>query len=139
MYHLTEAYLMAAYICTLAGFLGALLCGVVFAGVYSGGLQRFAVLVSVILAIASAVGSLFSAVPSIYGLLMVALAALMSVSFFALMLYSGGGRIQPHGVTASWASVLFGVGCLMALCLIVGLVYVLPGQFTFWGIEGPAH
>ncbi len=156
MYHLTEAYLMAGLICLVAAYLGALAFGT---GVVAplvirtlgegvgGGLLRaywprfhgFAVFVGTLIMVLTAVGSTFSAVPPLYALLVVALSALMTTCFLV------GWRLIPHineardhGAHATFARLhrldvsLVGVGMLLAVSVLVALVYVLPGQFTFW-------
>ena len=144
MYHLSEAYLMAGYICLLAAFLGALTSGASLAGTSSIGLHRFAVISSLSLAMVCAVGSIFSAVPLMYAALMVGIAALMCACFYvALMLRRDMLLLQRAGTAASFVrsraslKLAFGMGLACGIVLLVGLVYVLPGQFTFWPTQSP--
>ena len=156
MYHLTEAYLLAALICATAAYLGALLFGAgsvapltirILGEEAAGPLLRafwprfhgFAVAAGTIIMLCVAVGSVFSAVPSLYSLLVVSLCALMTVCFLI------GWRLIPAinvardaGATAEFTRLhrldiaLVSAGMLLALLVIAALVYVLPGQFTFW-------
>lgn len=139
MYHLSEAYLMAGYICLLAGFLGALCYGFFATSPQSAGLHRFAVLFAMLLTAICALGSMFSAVPVAYAALLVAVAGLMTLLFFAgLQVLSGIVVAQQMGDAQRlsrlrWLdNVLIAAGVITGLLLLVGLVYVLPGQFTFW-------
>ena len=103
MYHLSEAYLMAGYICLLAAFLGALTSGASLGGTHSVGLHRFAVITSLSLALVCAVGSIFSAVPLIYAAIMVGVAALMCACFYvALILRRDMFLLQRAGSAASF-------------------------------------
>ena len=156
MYHLSEAYLMASYISLLAIYLGALIFGTaVVAPIAVGTLEensagvflrrywvvyhRFAVFGGLFFAVIAAIGSTVSAVPSRYALLLVSLAGLMTVLFYSAM------RLIPsinhardaaeddtfdrlHRLNVS----LVGLGMLTAIALLAALIYVLPGQFTFW-------
>ena len=156
MYHLSEAYLMASYISLLAIYLGALIFGTaavapiavgtleensagVFLRRYWVVYHRFAVFGGLFFAIIAAIGSTVSAVPSRYALLLVSLAGLMTVLFYSAM------RLIPsinhardaaddktfnrlHRLNVSLVS----LGMLTAIALLAALIYVLPGQFTFW-------
>lgn len=156
MYHLSEAYLMASYISLLAIYLGALIFGTaavaptavgtleensagVFLRRYWVVYHRFAVFGGLFFAVIAAIGSTVSAIPSRYALLLVSLAGLMTVLFYSAM------RLIPsinhardaadeetfnrlHRLNVS----LVTLGMLAAIALLVALVYVLPGQFTFW-------
>jgi hypothetical protein len=162
MYHLTEAYLLAALICVTAAYLGALLFGA--GGVaplmvrtlgeeVAGPLLRaywprfhgFAVAVGTVIMLSVAVGSVFSAVPSLYALLVVTLCALMTVCFLiGWRLIPAINAARDAGAMAEFARLhrldvlLVGVGMILALAVIAALVYVLPGQFTFWPAAGGA-
>ncbi|MEC8621214.1 MAG: DUF4149 domain-containing protein [Pseudomonadota bacterium] len=156
MYHLSEAYLMASYISLLAIYLGALIFGTaavaptavgtleensagVFLRRYWVVYHRFAVFGGLFFAVIAAIGSTVSAIPSRYALLLVSLAGLMTVLFYSAM------RLIPsinhardaaddktfnrlHRLNVSLVS----LGMLTAIALLVALIYVLPGQFTFW-------
>ena len=156
MYHLSEAYLMASYIALLAVYLGALVFGTaavapiavgtlaadsagMFLRRYWVTYHRFAVTGGLFFASSAAIGSTVSAVPSRYALLLVSLAGLMTILFFVAM------RLIPsineardnadnetfnrlHRINVSLVS----LGMLTAIALLVALIYVLPGQFTFW-------
>jgi hypothetical protein len=156
MYHLSEAYLMASYISLLAIYLGALIFGTaavapiavgsltadsagMFLRRYWVAYHRFAVIGGLFFASTAAIGSTVSAIPSRYALLLVSLAGLMTILFFSAM------RLIPsinaardnaddetfnrlHRLNVS----LVGLGVLTAIALLVALIYVLPGQFTFW-------
>ena len=160
MYHLTEAYLLASLICATAAYLGALLFGA--GGVAplvvrtlgedaAGPLLRafwprfhgFAVAAGTVIMLCVAVGSVFSAVPSLYALLVVSLCALMTVCFLiGWRLIPAINSARDSGAAAAFARLhrldvaLVGAGMLLALLVIALLVYVLPGQFTFWPSAG---
>ena len=156
MYHLSEAYLMASYISLLAIYLGALIFGTaavapiavgtleensagVFLRRYWVVYHRFAVFGGLFFAVIAAIGSTVSAVPSRYALLLVSLAGLMTVLFYSAM------RLIPsinHARDAAdddtfdrlhrFNVSLVSLGMLTAIALLAALIYVLPGQFTFW-------
>jgi len=156
VYHLSEAYLMATYICLLACYLGALIFGTaVVAPVAVGSLpeaqagaflrrywviyHRIAVLGGLLFAGTAALGSTVSAVPARYALLIVCLAGLMTLCFYVAMTlipsinhardtddHQTFDRLHRRNVS------LVGAGILTNMALLVALVYVLPGQFTFW-------
>ena len=156
MYHLTEAYLLASLICFIAAYLGALLFGA--GGVaplmvrtlgeeVAGPLLRaywprfhgFAVAAGTLIMLCVALGSVFSAVPSLYALLVVTLCALMTVCFLiGWRLIPAINAARDSGAAAEFARLhrldvmLVGMGMILALLVIAALVYVLPGQFTFW-------
>ena len=156
MYHLTEAYLMASLICAIAAYLGALLFGT---GVVAPLMVRtlgeevaapllraywprfhgFAVGAGTLIMLCVALGSVFSAVPGLYSLLVVMVCALMTTCFLV------GWRLIPainaardSGAEADFSRlhrldvILVGLGMALALLVLTALVYVLPGQFTFW-------
>ena len=156
MYHLSEAYLMATYICLLATYLGALIFGTaVVAPVAVGSLpetqagtflrrywviyHRIAVIGGLLFAGAAALGSTVSAVPVRYSLLIVCLAGLMTLCFYvAMTLIPSINNARDAGNTQTFDRLhrrnvsLVSAGMLTSLVLLVALVYVLPGQFTFW-------
>ena len=145
MYHLSEAYLMAAYISLLAAYLGALMfgtgaiaplavrllpedAGATLLRAYWPRFHKFAVIAGLGFTLVAAAGAGFSA-----------LAGLMTLCFYT------GLRIIPAVNSARDAGnearfnrlhrldvVLVSTGMLTGLTLLVALVYVLPGQFTFW-------
>jgi hypothetical protein len=101
--------------------------------------HAFAVGCGALIMLCVAVGSAFSAVPSLYALLVVLLCALMTACFLV------GWRLIPVINAARDAGrqaefdrlhrldvLLVALGMLLALIVIAALVYVLPGQFTFW-------
>lgn len=156
MYHLSEAYLMAGYICLLAAYLGALLFGAsavaplvvtTLSDLNSATLlrkfwlryHRFAVVLGVFFTSICGVGSLYSAVPLIYSTVLLAAAGLMTLSFYvglhlipAINLARDLGDEEQFSRLHRLDVILVGVGLSAGLALLVGLVYVLPGQFTFW-------
>ena len=156
MYHLSEAYVMATYICLLATYLGALIFGTaVVAPVAVDSLpepeagdflrrywviyHRIAVIGGLLFAGAAAVGSTVSAVPVRYSLLIVCLAGLMTLCFFVAMTLippinhaKDTGDIQTFDRLHRRNVGLVSAGMLITLLLLIALVYVLPGQFTFW-------
>ncbi len=156
MYHLAEAYLMAGYICLLAAYLGALMFGagaiaplvVSTLSAESSAIllrrfwlryHRFAVVGGAFFTLVCAVGSFFSAVPLIYSTVMLAIAGVMTLSFYvgqhlipAINLARDMGDQQQFERLHRLDIILVAVGLLAAIALLVGLVYVLPGQFTFW-------
>ena len=156
MYHLSEAYLMATYICLLASYLGALLFGTaVVAPIAVGSLSetqagaflrrywviyhRIAVIGGLLFAGAAALGSTVSAVPAPYALLIVCLTGLMTLCFYvAMTLIPSINHAKDAGDTQTFARLhhrnvsLVSFCMLTTLVLLIALVYVLPGQFTFW-------
>lgn len=153
MYHLSEAYLMAGYICLLAAYLGALLfaAGAVAPLMVSAGdniallrrfwlrFHRFAVVTGTFFTLSCGVGSFFSAVPLVYSTVLLAISGVMTLSFYVgLHLIPAVNLAKDMGDEAQFARlhrldvILVFVGLLAGVMLVVGLVYVLPGQFTFW-------
>ena len=156
MYHLSEAYLMASYISLLAIYLGALIFGTaavapiavgtlaedlagIFLRRYWVVYHRFAVFGGLFFAGTAAIGSTVSAVPSRYALLLVSLAGLMTILFYSAMRLipsinfardaaDDGTFNRLHRLNVSLVS----LGMLTAIALLAALIYVLPGQFTFW-------
>ena len=159
MYHLAEAYLMAGYICLLAAYLGALVFGAgAVAPLVVSSLSaeeaatllrrfwmryhRFAVIGGAFFTLVCAVGSFFSAVPLIYSTVLLAVAGLMTLSFYVgLHLIPAINMARDMGDEQQFARlhrldvILVAVGLLAACALLIGLIYVLPGQFTFWPTE----
>ena len=159
MYHLSEAYLMATNICLLAGYLGALvfsaatvapLAARVLPEAAAALLMRrfwerhhlFASLGGAAFALAWGVASTISAVPIIYSSLLVALAAGMTLSFFmALQLIPSINEARDRGNEARFKRlhrtdiILIALGVAFGIAMLIALIYVLPGQFTFWPTE----
>lgn len=159
MYHLTEAYLMAAYACLLAGYIGALVFGGMAVAPLAVRLldedssavllrrfwlryHRFAVAAGLILTLAWAIASAFSAVPLVYAAGLVCLAALMTLSFWVgLQIIPAINAARDAGASRRFVRLhaldiaLVALGILAAVALLIGLIYVLPGQFTFWPTE----
>jgi len=147
---------MAGYICLLAAYFGALLFGAAaiaplavstLSADQSAVLlrrfwlryHRFAVVGGVFFTLICAVGSFFSAVPLIYSTVLLAIAGVMTLSFHVglhlIPAINLARDMDDEPQFARWHRlyvILVAVGLLAALALIVGLVYVLPGQFTFW-------
>lgn len=156
MYHLSEAYLMATYICLLASYLGALLFGSavvapiavrslsesqagVFLRRYWVIYHRIAVIGGLLFACAAALGSNVSALPAPYALLIVCLTGLITLCFYmAMTLIPSINNARDAGDTQTFDRLhrrnvsLVSFGMLTTLALLIALVYVLPGQFTFW-------
>ena len=156
MYHLTEAYLMAGLICLIAAYLGALIFGTGAVAplmvrtlgesgaapllrAYWPRFHGFAVGAGTLIMLCIAVGSVFSAVPVMYSLLVVMLCALMTACFLlGWRLIPAINAARDSGAEAEFSRLhrldvmLVGLGMLLALLVIAALVYVLPGQFTFW-------
>ncbi len=156
MYHLTEAYLMATYLCLLAAYLGALVFGSSVVAplliralgtdasgpvlrAYWPAYHRFAVIAGLAFTMVAAAMLPLSALPLAYTSLVVALAGLMTALFFmGMQLIPAINRARDAGADAQFQryhrlDVAFvGLGLLAGLLLLISLVYVLPGQFTFW-------
>lgn len=156
MYHLTEAYLMAGGICLLAALLGALLFGAsvvapliarsvddATAGVllrrFWPRYHRIAIVGGLTFTLLGAFALPFSALPTIYSSLLVALAALTTISFYVgdrLIPSINAARDRGDQVTFDRLHRLdvacVGAGLVAGFVLLAALVYVLPGQFTFW-------
>ena len=156
MYHLTEAYLMAGLISLIAAYLGALVFGSgavaplvvrVLGETAAAPLLRaywprfhgFAVLSGTAFTLLLAVGSGWSAVPGIYASLVIALAGLMTIVFFvaqrlipAINAARERGAMQRFNALHRLSVILVASGMLLAAALLAALIYVLPGQFTFW-------
>ena len=159
MYHLTEAYLLAAFISLLAAGWGALVAGssavpVLFARTlepaqatvvlrrYWPGYFKFAIALGLGALGVIALAGPFSALPLSYTLLLSALAALMTALFYTA--WTLIPRINHARDTADAAPntdferlhrlnvALTGAGLLLGIVLLAALIYVLPGQFTFW-------
>lgn len=156
MYHLTEAYLMSALICLFAAFLGALVYGssVIPATIvrvlgesgsaallraYWPNYHRFAVFAGTAFTTIIATGSTFSAVPSIYSLLVVTLCGAMTVLFLfawrlipAINAARDGDDAKRFDRLHRFDIALVSGGMLLAVVVLATLVYVLPGHFTYY-------
>lgn len=156
MYHLSEAYVMATYICLLATYLGGLIFGTaVVAPVAVGSLSenqagaflrrywviyhRIAVVGGLLFAGFAALGSTVSAVPARYALFVVCLAGFMTLCFYvAMTLIPSINHARDTGDHQTFDRLhrrnvsLVSAGILTTMVLLAALVYVLPGQFTFW-------
>ncbi|NCF44288.1 MAG: DUF4149 domain-containing protein [Proteobacteria bacterium] len=147
---------MATYISLLASYLGALIFGTaavapiavgtlpeaaaaLFLRRYWVACYRFAVIGGLLFAGTAALASTVSAVPSRYALLLVSLAGLMTLCFYVAMTLipkinaardtdDSDGFERLHRLNVSLVS----GGMLVTLLLLAALIYVLPGQFTFW-------
>lgn len=162
MYHLTEAYLMATYITCLAAYWGALVFGTAvvapiavtrleqaqaasFLRRYWLVYHRFAVLGGIVLTAIAAATAGYSALPMVYVLFCVSIGSLMTVSFYvALTLIPKINLARDQGETARFNRLhrldvsLVGLGIIAGLILTAAVIYVLPGQFTFWPTAGAA-
>ena len=156
MYHLTEAYLLATFIALVAAGWGALVAGgsllptlfqrtlpEAHAGrllrAYWPNYFRFAVGLGLLATVVSAAAFPFSALPSLYVLLLTVIAAVMTSCFFAawnLIPLINAARDQGEDArfrTLHRANMaLTGVGLFCGTALLGAMIYVLPGQFTFW-------
>ena len=149
MYHLSEAYAMATFICLLCGYLGALIFAVIvvprlainhldkaaYAPLLSMHWRRLHHLAVIGGLAFTAVGALVSgktALPSAYALMLVCLSGLMSVSFFVSLQTLPTLNELPDGRIKFSNIILIFSGILTGFVLTAALVYVLPGQFTFW-------
>jgi hypothetical protein len=144
---------MALFICLLSSYLGALIFSVaavpnMLSGRSTSSISKpnltffwrrthkLAVLGGLAFTITAAFASIDTALPKTYALMLVSLAALMSILFFTSFL------ILPDANQESVASLIDEIGVLnmvliisgivIGILLIAALVYVLPGQFTFW-------
>ncbi|MEM7098609.1 MAG: hypothetical protein AAF541_10165 [Pseudomonadota bacterium] len=156
MYHLAEAYLMAAYICLLAVYVGALTFGAaavaptavrlldapncaLFLRSFWVTYHRLGAFGGIVLTLIMAAASTLTAVPLLYTTAMLALASCMTLCFWVgLQVIPSINAARDRGDEVTFIRlhrmdlILVSVGLLFALALMGGLVYVLPGQFTFW-------
>ena len=147
---------MATYISFLAVYLGALVFGTAavapiavgslteqqagfFLRRYWVAYHRFAVFGGLLFATVAAGASAFSAIPPRYSLLLVSLAGLMTICFFvAMRMIEPINRARDAGDAEMFNRLhrynvgLVSIGMLTTMILLGALVYVLPGQFTFW-------
>jgi len=126
MYHLTEAYLMAGLICVSCLCLG-LLVGLRQNSQDARSVIRHAVIGSLFFTVTLSLASAFTAVPLSYVFLLIILASLMVASFFTAFL-----RVSSRPAGTAGETLFFRAGLMLGTLVIAGLVYVLPGQFTFW-------
>ena len=149
MYHLSEAYVMATYICLLCGYLGALifattatptivlkhLDGAALAPLMAQhwrSVHKFAVIGGLLFTAVCALASGKTALPSAYALMLVSVSALMTISFYVSLQTLPRLSEAPNGGLKFANLTLYCTGILSGFVLAVALVYVLPGQFTFW-------
>lgn len=156
MYHLVDAYLFSGFVAVLAAYIGALTFGtsavpVVITGTLDESLagpvlrrywplyHRFAVAGGTALTVALVVIAPADVLPAIYTLLLTGLAALMTVCFFVGMRLIGAiNAARDRGDDAAFNRLhrfdvlLVGTGLLIGVALLCAVIYVLPGQFTFW-------
>lgn len=156
MYHLTEAYLMATFIALVAAGWGALVAGgsllpVLFqrtlpeahAGrllrAYWPNYFRFAIGLGLLATLTSALAFPFSALPNLYVFMVTVIAAAMTACFFLawslipqINAARDGGAEDRFNRLHRYNIGLTGSGLLCGTALLVALIYVLPGQFTFW-------
>lgn len=156
MYHLADAYLLSAFVAVLGAYLGALVFGA--AAVPSVILQtldeataapvlrrywpryhRVAVALGTVLTASLVLILPSNTLPAIYTLLLTALAASMTLCFFVGMrLIKSINASKDAGDEETFNRLhrrdvmLVGLGLLLGLGLMVAIIYVLPGQFTFW-------
>ncbi len=162
MYHLLDAYLLSAFVAALSAYLGALIFGAAAvpsvilktlgesaaAAVlrsYWPRYHRLAVLLGTALTVCLVLILPTEILPAIYSLLLTALAALMTLCFFVGMQLIGSiNAARDAGDEASFSRlhrrdiVLVPCGIQQALSLLWAIIYVLPGQFTFWQ-HGSGH
>ena len=163
MYHLSEAYLMSVVICCLSALLGALVFGAgsvaptavrlldqqncaLFLRAYWPTYHRLATNSGLIMTAIMGVGSVFSAIPLLYVTIILALSSAMTLCFWGgLQIIPAINRARDDGDEKRFDRLhkfdlcLVGIGLLLLLSVITGLVYVLPGQFTFWPTAPTAH
>ena len=156
MYHLTEAYLLASYITLLGAYFGALLLGtglvpsLVFQTLDEANSARFLraywlrfhqamVIGGLVFTIIASLAAGATAIPIQYALLVVALLGLMTIcAYIALRLIPQINAARDRGDEAAFSTLhradIVMVALVMLLCLgiLAALIYVLPGQFTFW-------
>jgi|TARA_B110000483_G_C17903645_1_gene430311 hypothetical protein len=149
MYHLSEAYAMATFICLLCGYLGALtfasiavprlvvkhLDKAAYAPLLSmhwRSVHKLAVIGGLAFTAVCALASGKTALPNAYALMLVSLSGLMSITFYVSLQTLPTLSESPDGKLKFSNIILVFTGILTGIVLIAALVYVLPGQFTFW-------
>lgn len=149
MYHLSEAYAMATFICLLCGYLGALVFAAtmvhriaikqldkgayaLFMSLHWQGVHKLAVIGGVVFTTVCALASGKTALPNAYALMLVSLSGLMTISFYVSLQTLPRLSKSPDGGLQFANLILFFTGILTGFVLAAALVYVLPGQFTFW-------
>ena len=149
MYHLSEAYAIASFICLLCGYLGALIfaatatprfatkhldraaCGTLLAKHWRGA-HKLAVIGGLVFTAVCALASGKTALPNAYALMLLSISGLMTISFYVSLQTLPTLSESPDGRLKFSNVILFFTGILTGLVLTAALVYVLPGQFTFW-------
>lgn len=156
MYHLAEAYLMAAFIVLLAAYCGVLGAGAgcrapvvmkrletavadQFLTTFWLYFHRFAVAGGLIFTATMTLAASYSAIPIRYSAFCVALGALMTSCFYVGLSLLPQINAATKEQQAGPAARLRRAGTMSVVCglsvgvwLLVALIYVLPGQFTFW-------
>ncbi len=149
MYHLSEAYAMATFICLLCGYLGALIFAATatpriviehldraasasLLALHWHSLHKLAVIGGLAFTAVGALASDKSALPNAYALMLVSLSGLMTVSFYVSLHTLPTLSESPDGRLKFSNIILLFSGILTGFVLTAALVYVLPGQFTFW-------
>ena len=156
MYHLIDAYLLSVFVATLGAYLGALLFGAAavprvilnaldekMAGTvlraYWPRYHKVAVVLGALLTGALVIVIPVDSLPAIYSLLLTSLAAFMTLCFFVGMrLIERINTARDSGDTETFNRlhrndiVLVALGLVFGISLMGAVIYVLPGQFTFW-------
>ncbi|MFK7914531.1 MAG: hypothetical protein AB8B93_11505 [Pseudomonadales bacterium] len=155
MYHLTEAYLLATFISLLAAVWGAQLLAISAVPrllrttldaaplhktmhSYWPTFFKWAMAWGVFATIIIGCSVPFSAIPNIYGLLLTAIAGLATLCNYSAwlarsrQLHADTDRAGHGTDLGTLPALLIIAGLAAGLWLIAALVYVLPGQFTFW-------
>ena len=156
MYHLIDAYLLSAFVAVLGAHIGALLFGA--AGVprailkalgeegaapalrvYWPQYHKLAVGMGTALTLSLVIIMPSETLPSIYSLLLTSLAAAMTLCFYmGLQLIDKINAAKDRADMVAFSRlhrsdvILVGAGLVLGVVLLVAVIYVLPGQFTFW-------
>jgi hypothetical protein len=156
MYHLAEAYFLAAFIAAVAAGWGALAAGssllpvlfqktldpghaAVLLRAYWPGYFKFAMALGVATTLGLALFVPLDALPTLYTLFLTSVAGLMTICFFgAWRLIPAINQARDDDVPRAFHRLhrlnvlLTACGLLAGVTLLSALIYVLPGQFTFW-------
>jgi|GEM_PF-564737 len=165
MYHLADAYLMSAFVAALGAYLGALVFGAAAVPqvilntleentaapvlrAYWPRYHKVAVIIGTVLTVALVVIIPSDSLPAIYSLLLTSLSSLMTLCFFVgLRLIGSINSARDAGDEVTFNRLhrtdifLVTLGLLLGVMLVCAVIYVLPGQFTFWqyGAEPITH
>jgi len=165
MYDLIDAYLLSGFVAVLGAYTGALAFGAAAVPqivlktlsekaaspvlrAYWRRYHRVAVVTGTALTVALVVIIPTETLPAIYSLLLTSLAALMTLCFFVGMRLIGRiDAAKDSGDEVAFKRlhrndiVLVALGLVLGICLMCAVIYVLPGQFTFWqhDMEHSAH